>query len=307
MYRNNIQSLSFHLYLTCRSQRPIRCNPPRFALVEGRIGRLIGCQQWHLIWFYQQEVPKLYGCSCVWAPVSLIPDEAMDAYNLHDKVLNGKVLVKIIRGMHGLPQAGRLAHEQLTEHLQPYGYAPCTRTPGLWKHESKPTTFCLTVDDFGVKHVGRENAEHLIQSLRAKCDVTTDWEGKLCCGIQLDWNYKERWVDISMPTYVREMLHRFNHPMPSRPEHAPHRFTRIQHGAGPQLAEADDDSPPLDDKGINLVQQKVGSAHYSNCCASRSIFCPSFCIVAWHRQVVEYSSEPMESIRGDRVNPVIRR
>ena len=198
----------------------------------------------------------------MWVPVSLIPAEVMKAYNLHDKVLNGKVLVKINKGMYGLPQAGRLAQEQLIEHLKPFGYAPCKRTPGLWTHEWRPITFSLTVDDFGVKYVGKEHAQHLIESLEAKYAVTKDWDGKLYCGIQLDWNYNKRWVDLSMPRYVREMLHRFQHATPSRPEHAPYRFTRVQYGPGPQFAEKEDDSPLLDAKGINEIQQKVGSAYY---------------------------------------------
>ena len=39
-------------------------------------------------------------------PIVLIPKEFMDEYNLHDKIHNGKVYLKINKGMYGLPQAG---------------------------------------------------------------------------------------------------------------------------------------------------------------------------------------------------------
>ena len=135
----------------------------------------------------------------MWAPAALIPDEVMEAYDLHDKVKNGRVLVRIDGGMYGLPQAGRLAYDQLVKHLKPHGYFPCKRTAGLWRHKTRPISFCLTVDDFGVKYVGKEHADHLIQALNSKYKITTDWEGRLYCGIQLEWNYEAKWVDLSMP------------------------------------------------------------------------------------------------------------
>jgi len=44
---------------------------------------------------------------------SLIPDNFANEYQLKYKVMNGCMHVKIIRGMHGLPQAGRLANNLL--------------------------------------------------------------------------------------------------------------------------------------------------------------------------------------------------
>ena len=65
---------------------------------------------------------------------------------------------------------------------------------------------------------------------------------------------------ISVPNYVKEMRHKFQHDRPSRPEHAPCRWNRPTYGPGPQLSEPEDDSPPLDAKGINEIQQVVGSS-----------------------------------------------
>jgi hypothetical protein len=78
-------------------------------------------------------------------PVELIPDEIMDQYNLHKFVTNGHVVFEVRKGMYGLPQAGRIANEQLQKHLEPFGYTPCQITPGLWKHTDKNMAFAIVL------------------------------------------------------------------------------------------------------------------------------------------------------------------
>ncbi len=67
--------------------------------------------------------------------------------------------------MYGLPQAGILAKKLLEEHLQKHGYYELTHTPGLFTHKSRLIWFILVVDDFGVKYVGKEHADHLMSVL----------------------------------------------------------------------------------------------------------------------------------------------
>jgi hypothetical protein len=69
-------------------------------------------------------------------PIHLIPQQIINLYkNLQDKIIDGRVYYAEVRkGMYGLPQAGRLANEQLCEFLEPHGYVPYHVTPGLlWK------------------------------------------------------------------------------------------------------------------------------------------------------------------------------
>ena len=49
--------------------------------------------------------------------------------------------------------------------------------PGLWHHKTRPITFTLAVDDFGVKHTNEEDAKHLVSALKQNYDITEDWEG----------------------------------------------------------------------------------------------------------------------------------
>ena len=89
----------------------------------------------------------------MWVPVVMLSTNVMEKYQLHDKFRNGRLIVRIDRGMYGLSQYGILAYKQLVENLKPHGYIPIKRAPGYWKHKALPISFCLTVDDFGVNYV----------------------------------------------------------------------------------------------------------------------------------------------------------
>ena len=98
-------------------------------------------------------------------PMSVIPQEIIDKYNLEEIAEDGSVYQKISKGMYGLPQSGKLAHDQLVERLRIEGYFPVQFTEGLWRHVWRPVSFTLVVDDFGVKFVGKEHAQHLYDAL----------------------------------------------------------------------------------------------------------------------------------------------
>ena len=144
-----------------------------------------------------------------------------------------------------MPQAGILANQLLRQRLRPHGYYEVQHTPGLWKHITRPVQFTLTVDDFGVKYVGKHNADHLIQALKQHYNLEEDWAGSLYCGIQLKWDYTHRHVDISMPNYVAKLLARFEHPPPSRPQHCPHAAPPRRFGTDAQTPVPHDELPVL--------------------------------------------------------------
>ncbi len=94
-------------------------------------------------------------------------DNVIERYNLRDKATpNGYIYCKIQKGMYGLPQAGIIAQQLLEEHLQKHGCRQSQTTPGLWKHDTRPISFSLGLDDFGVKYVGKENSQHLLDTVR---------------------------------------------------------------------------------------------------------------------------------------------
>ena len=107
----------------------------------------------------------------------IIPQEIIGEYALQDLVdKDGWVYLNILKGMYGLKQAGIISNMELTKHLDKFGYYPVQHTPGLWRHKTRATIFTLVVDDFATKYATRQDANHILKSLRAKYTISTDWE-----------------------------------------------------------------------------------------------------------------------------------
>ena len=109
-------------------------------------------------------------------------------------------------------------------------------TAGLWTHEWRPICFSLVVDDFGVKYVGQEHADHLIAALKDTYKIEVDTKGEKYVGISLDWDYVKGEVHLSMPEYVSEALSRFKHLWSGKPEDQPYAHVVPNYGAKVQYA-----------------------------------------------------------------------
>ena len=102
------------------------------------------------------------------------PKDIVERYDIKNKVApDGYAYIKIKRGMYGLRQAAILAYEQLIQNLAPFGYRPIPNT-NFWKHDTRPTIFCLYVDDFGVKYFSKDDAQHLLNALDKNYKYTVD-------------------------------------------------------------------------------------------------------------------------------------
>ena len=141
-----------------------------------------------------------------------LPENVISHYNPEEKVTtNGWVYVEIKQGMFGLPHAGLIAQQMIEEMLDKQGYKQSALIPGLWTHTWRPITFSLSVDDFGVKYVGKQHSDHLIAVLLEHYKISNNWSGKRHLGLDLDWDYENRKLHLSMLTYVTAALKRFNH------------------------------------------------------------------------------------------------
>jgi hypothetical protein len=130
--------------------------------------------------------------------LSRFPEEIIQKYNLNALAVDGWVYIEIRKGMYGLKQAGLLANHLLQTRLAPFGYYPARHTPGLWLHKTHHISFTLVVDDFKVKYVGKQHAEHLRNALLRTYELTTDWTETVYSGMTLKWDNKKRTCDISM-------------------------------------------------------------------------------------------------------------
>ena len=195
--------------------------------------------------------------------MSDVPPEIVDEYNLHEKETeDGHVYLEVRRGMYGLPQAGLIAQEELEGRLNKHGYRQSKLVPGLWLHDWRPISFSLVVDDFGVKYVGREHAEHLQSVLKEHYEVATDWKGTKYIGLTLDWDYDQREVHVSLPGYVERAATELGHKPPARRQPSPWQCAPIKWGEKQQFVEEPVPSPPLDKKGQKYIQRVNGKLLY---------------------------------------------
>ena len=72
--------------------------------------------------------------------------------------------------MYGLAMSGKLCKLDLVALLKSFGFHE-TKTPCLFRHATRNITFCLVVDDFGIKYDTQEDLEYLVSCLSSKYHV----------------------------------------------------------------------------------------------------------------------------------------
>ena len=194
--------------------------------------------------------------------LTCIPNEIIDQYSLCTLSSDGWVYLDIRKGILGFKQSGRIANGRIKSHLAHFGFAPVPITPALWKHTTKPIIFSLVIDDFGVKYIGKENANQIIQYLQKLYTIYINWTGSLLCRLTIYWDYTACTCNISMPKYLQTALHKFQHPAPKRPQHAPHSWEKPTYGSHVKYAPDDNSYPLFPAKTINLMQKIVGTLLY---------------------------------------------
>jgi hypothetical protein len=121
---------------------------------------------------------------------------------------NDAVYFQIRKCMFGLPQAGRLSQLRLISHLAKHGYRQSPNTPCLFQHENLDVTFCLVVDDFGVRYTTQSDADHLIATLWTNdYELTIKTTGDTYLGMNISFGPDR--VSLSMPGYIDKALQRF--------------------------------------------------------------------------------------------------
>ena len=93
-------------------------------------------------------------------------------------------------------------------------------------------------------------------------EMEEDWQGKLYCGITLDWNYREGYLNTSMPNYVVKQLTKYRHKAPKRPQNCPYEPEPRVYGKKSQEMPKKVDSPPVSKEEKIYIQQVVGSFLY---------------------------------------------
>ena len=170
--------------------------------------------------------------------------------------------MEIRKAIYGLLQVGILANKLLKKRLKPKGYFEVAHTPGLWKHITRPVQFTLVADDFGVKVVGDANKRHLTTALKKYYKLKIDHTESLYCGINLDWNYKDRHVDINMQGCMKKLFQKYRLEPQKKPQHSPYPAALRKYGKDAQVPITKDSSETLNQKEKKRVEQIVGSILY---------------------------------------------
>ncbi len=156
--------------------------------------------------------------------------------------------------------------------MNKHGYQQSKLVPGLWKHDTRPIQFTLVVDDFGVKYVGEEHAQHLKNTLEEHYKLTCDWTGTGYIRITLDWDYTKRQVHLSMPNYVKKALKQFYH-IAGKLQHSPYPSVPIQYGAKKQYATQESNALLLDNKAKRFIQQVCGKFLFLGRAVDSTLLC----------------------------------
>jgi hypothetical protein len=142
-------------------------------------------------------------------------------------------------GMYDLPQAGILANKLLEQQLNVKGCYHCQHTPDLSWHVWQDISFCLIVDNFGIKSTSCDHVLHLKTTLEEHYTITMDWDRYLFCNINIDWNYPAGTANLNMPNYILKALLKFQHSAPNLPQHQPYKHSPIQYGSQVQRVDID--------------------------------------------------------------------
>jgi hypothetical protein len=195
--------------------------------------------------------------------IELFPQDIIDEYGFHDRVdAEGNVFCEVRCGMHTLPQDDIIAQELLTKRLHKVGYRQSKITPGYWRHNWRPISFTLVVNDFAVKYTNKDDVEHLMNILKQDYKIDTDWEDTRYLGLTLDWDYKQRKVHLSMPGYLENALVRFGHEPPTKPQMQPHPNTIPTYGVTVQYTKATNTSPAATKAEQKYICQVIGVLLY---------------------------------------------
>ena len=75
----------------------------------------------------------------------------------------------------------------------------------------------------------------------------------------MEWNYEKRWLDISIPGYIKKLLQKYKHETPPRPQHSSYVIAPKKYGKDAHEPIPSDESTPVSKDKIKRIQGVVGS------------------------------------------------
>jgi hypothetical protein len=93
-------------------------------------------------------------------------------------------------------------------------------------------------------------------------DVQCNMAGDKLAGIAIQWDYPGKRCRLSMPGYIDNLLLKFKHPHPLKPQLSPYACLPISYGTKTQFSPDEDISALLDDTHKHRIQEIIRSLLY---------------------------------------------
>jgi hypothetical protein len=179
---------------------------------------------------------------------------------------NGKrfVIFRIDQTMYGLKDAGKLSNLRLVSLLSASGFLETT-TPCLFRHVSRPISFVLVIDDFGIKYQNRDDYDYLISCLSRLYHVKSHPIASKFLGFAISHNRSQRTLSLSYPGYVDALLHRLR-PHGVKPAASPAIYHPPVFGLSAPQHATTDSSPPATTAQKKELEIAIGYLLYYGRC-----------------------------------------
>jgi hypothetical protein len=127
------------------------------------------------------------------------------------------------------------------------------------------------VDDFGVKYVGIEHFNFLLELLNKFHGVQCNMAQDKLAGIAIQWDYPGKRCCLSIPGYIENLLLNFKHPCPLKPRLSPYTCLLIFYSTKTQFSPDEDISELLDDARKHRIQEIISSLLYYACAVDNKL------------------------------------
>ncbi len=131
----------------------------------------------------------------------------LDVFIKHDASGKPYVFFRIEKILYGLKEAGKLSNLRLVGLLASFGFFETT-TPGFFRHVSRPISFVLVVDDFGVKYHSKVDFDYLVSCLTTLYQVKSHPTGTKFLVFTIKHDRIPGTLVVSYPGYVASLLAR---------------------------------------------------------------------------------------------------
>lgn len=195
-------------------------------------------------------------------PLAMIPMDLRKELGMTHLTESTRILWEVNKALYGMPQAGRLAQQDLVRILKTGGYTMSPTTPCLFTHPARKIKFLVWVDDFFITYPrgDRSDVEHLMSVLSQLYEYKIDWTGSSYLGLTLHHDRARKTFTVSLPGYITRMLAELGVTKGKHDPGSPITYIAPTYGVkgGPGQLEDIDESPPLDAKDTKFLQRVVG-------------------------------------------------